>query len=223
MWRYCVNIWRRRVGGPGRWWSCNGLTRSNSRPCEEALLLTRSTIPNENTTVDSSARLDTLSNICSKTPRSQNILQAELATGFTQQWFKCVSDNWKRMFHPMQMQKSNGSPLQSTCIPLASRRTLGSHVASVCRRWRHKVLITTSDKQLKQSRQYCCVCFQASKPLMEKRRRERINNCLDQLKAILMDVTKKEVWVHVNLTWHCDISLSFVIWHNFGTHYSRLG
>ena len=158
MWRYCVNIWRRRVGGPGRWWSCNGLTRSNSRPCKEALMFTRSTIPNENTTVDSSARLDTLSNICSKTPRSQNIFKAELATGFTQQWFKCVSDNWKRMFHPMQMQKSNGSPLQSTCIPLASRHTLSSHVASVCRRWRHKVFITTSDKQLKQSRQYRCVC-----------------------------------------------------------------
>ena len=28
---------------------------------------------------------------------------------------------------------------------------------------------------------------------MEKRRRERINTCLDQLKTILMDVTKKEV------------------------------
>ena len=34
---------------------------------------------------------------------------------------------------------------------------------------------------------------QSNKPLMEKRRRERINNCLDQLKAILMEVTKKEV------------------------------
>jgi len=28
---------------------------------------------------------------------------------------------------------------------------------------------------------------------MEKRRRERINTCLDQLKTILMEVTKKEV------------------------------
>lgn len=34
---------------------------------------------------------------------------------------------------------------------------------------------------------------QASKPLMEKKRRERINCCLDELKTILMDVTKKEV------------------------------
>ncbi|ELU10814.1 hypothetical protein CAPTEDRAFT_223641 [Capitella teleta] len=32
----------------------------------------------------------------------------------------------------------------------------------------------------------------SNKPLMEKRRRERINKCLDQLKAILMEVTKKE-------------------------------
>ena len=28
---------------------------------------------------------------------------------------------------------------------------------------------------------------------MEKRRRERINKCLDELKVILMDVNKKEV------------------------------
>lgn len=34
---------------------------------------------------------------------------------------------------------------------------------------------------------------QANKPLMERRRRERINNCLDQLKTMLMDTTKKEV------------------------------
>ncbi|KAI0241613.1 hypothetical protein LSAT2_023234 [Lamellibrachia satsuma] len=32
----------------------------------------------------------------------------------------------------------------------------------------------------------------SNKPLMEKRRRERINSCLDQLKSILMEVTKKE-------------------------------
>jgi len=38
---------------------------------------------------------------------------------------------------------------------------------------------------------FCCA--QSNKPLMEKRRRERINTCLDQLKAILMDATKKEV------------------------------
>jgi len=30
---------------------------------------------------------------------------------------------------------------------------------------------------------------------MEKRRRQRINSCLEQLKLILMDVTKKEVSV----------------------------
>ena len=32
---------------------------------------------------------------------------------------------------------------------------------------------------------------QVAKPLMEKRRRERINNCLDQLKSLLTEVTKK--------------------------------
>lgn len=35
--------------------------------------------------------------------------------------------------------------------------------------------------------------FQASKPLMEKRRRERINNCLDQLKTLILEATKKDV------------------------------
>ena len=40
--------------------------------------------------------------------------------------------------------------------------------------------------------------LQSNKPLMEKRRRERINSCLDQLKSILMEVTKKEVSSRVN-------------------------
>jgi hypothetical protein len=35
--------------------------------------------------------------------------------------------------------------------------------------------------------------LQSNKPLMERKRRERINNCLQQLKSILMEVTKKEV------------------------------
>ncbi len=35
--------------------------------------------------------------------------------------------------------------------------------------------------------------FQINKPLMEKKRRERINNCLNQLKMFLMDATKKDV------------------------------
>jgi len=37
------------------------------------------------------------------------------------------------------------------------------------------------------------VFFQINKPLMEKKRRERINNCLNQLKAFLMEATKKDV------------------------------
>ena len=55
--------------------------------------------------------------------------------------------------------------------------------------------------------------LQANKPLMEKRRRERINTSLEQLKSILMDVTKKEVilqlfpihiHVHRTRTWEHD-------------------
>ena len=38
--------------------------------------------------------------------------------------------------------------------------------------------------------------FQINKPLMEKKRRERINNCLNQLKMFLMDATKKDVSSH---------------------------
>ena len=36
--------------------------------------------------------------------------------------------------------------------------------------------------------------LQKNKPLMEKKRRERINICLEQLKSILMQVTEREVY-----------------------------
>ncbi|CAN7987527.1 unnamed protein product, partial [Ixodes pacificus] len=37
--------------------------------------------------------------------------------------------------------------------------------------------------------------LQVSKPLMEKRRRARINRCLSQLKALLVDSSKPESFV----------------------------
>lgn len=36
---------------------------------------------------------------------------------------------------------------------------------------------------------------QSNKPIMEKRRRARINNCLNELKALILDATKKDVSV----------------------------
>lgn len=35
--------------------------------------------------------------------------------------------------------------------------------------------------------------LQSNKPIMEKRRRARINNCLNELKALILDATKKDV------------------------------
>ena len=35
--------------------------------------------------------------------------------------------------------------------------------------------------------------FQSKKPLMEKRRRQRINNCLQQLKSLVLQAMKKDV------------------------------
>lgn len=37
------------------------------------------------------------------------------------------------------------------------------------------------------------VHLQSNKPIMEKRRRARINNCLNELKALILDATKKDV------------------------------
>lgn len=34
---------------------------------------------------------------------------------------------------------------------------------------------------------------QSNKPIMEKRRRARINNCLNELKTLILDATKKDV------------------------------
>jgi len=36
-------------------------------------------------------------------------------------------------------------------------------------------------------------CCQMNKPLMERRRRQRINDCLNQLKSILETLTHKQV------------------------------
>lgn len=35
--------------------------------------------------------------------------------------------------------------------------------------------------------------LQSNKPIMEKRRRARINNCLNELKTLILDATKKDV------------------------------
>lgn len=35
--------------------------------------------------------------------------------------------------------------------------------------------------------------FQSNKPIMEKRRRARINNCLNELKSLILDAMKKDV------------------------------
>lgn len=35
--------------------------------------------------------------------------------------------------------------------------------------------------------------FQSNKPIMEKRRRARINNCLNELKTLILDAMKKDV------------------------------
>lgn len=35
--------------------------------------------------------------------------------------------------------------------------------------------------------------LQSNKPIMEKRRRARINNCLNDLKALILDAMKKDV------------------------------
>lgn len=37
------------------------------------------------------------------------------------------------------------------------------------------------------------VLLQSNKPIMEKRRRARINNCLNELKALILDAMKKDV------------------------------
>lgn len=35
--------------------------------------------------------------------------------------------------------------------------------------------------------------LQSNKPIMEKRRRARINNCLNELKTLILDAMKKDV------------------------------
>jgi hypothetical protein len=40
---------------------------------------------------------------------------------------------------------------------------------------------------------YLLVLVQSNKPIMEKRRRARINHCLNELKALILDAMKKDV------------------------------
>ena len=39
----------------------------------------------------------------------------------------------------------------------------------------------------------CALCFQIKKPVIEKRRRERINDSLNTLKALVLDAMQKDV------------------------------
>lgn len=41
--------------------------------------------------------------------------------------------------------------------------------------------------------------LQSNKPIMEKRRRARINNCLNELKALILDAMKKDVSTYFNI------------------------
>lgn len=40
--------------------------------------------------------------------------------------------------------------------------------------------------------------LQSNKPIMEKRRRARINNCLNELKTLILDATKKDVSLYLS-------------------------
>jgi hypothetical protein len=42
---------------------------------------------------------------------------------------------------------------------------------------------------------FISLLFQSNKPIMEKRRRARINNCLNELKTLILDAMKKDVSV----------------------------
>lgn len=39
----------------------------------------------------------------------------------------------------------------------------------------------------------CSLSFQTNKPIMEKRRRARINHCLNELKSLILEAMKKDV------------------------------
>ena len=83
---------------------------------------------------------------------------------------------------------ADGSSVESTVT-----ETVLFHCNTVCILQCVNVLSLRSDLSASGVMLITVHCVQSNKPLMEKRRRERINTCLDQLKAILMDVTKKEV------------------------------
>lgn len=52
--------------------------------------------------------------------------------------------------------------------------------------------------------------LQSNKPIMEKRRRARINNCLNELKTLILDAMKKDVSIlHSLATWRaCSVFVS---------------
>lgn len=55
--------------------------------------------------------------------------------------------------------------------------------------------------------------LQSNKPIMEKRRRARINNCLNELKTLILDAMKKDVSIYLvacRALWHLsDLSETF--------------
>lgn len=53
---------------------------------------------------------------------------------------------------------------------------------------------------------------QSNKPIMEKRRRARINNCLNELKALILDATKKDVSIYLCKTTMTTIVVSVMVW-----------
>lgn len=44
---------------------------------------------------------------------------------------------------------------------------------------------------------YMFLVLQSNKPIMEKRRRARINNCLNELKSLILDAMKKDVSIYL--------------------------
>lgn len=44
-----------------------------------------------------------------------------------------------------------------------------------------------------------CLLLQSSKPIMEKRRRARINESLGQLKTLILDALKKDVSLNIHM------------------------
>lgn len=61
----------------------------------------------------------------------------------------------------------------------------------------------------------CNVRLQSNKPMMERRRRERINQCLDQLKTLVLTAQRKDVSIGVVLYLFLSLSLFHLVHHTF--------